>query len=246
MFRTLSALVCLAVAPSAKAQIEFSVEADRDVYAASDTLRLTYTVVNTTQDPVTLPFGSYQTLTFQVGDLEGPFGYCGFLESPRDILLGPGESVDVGAGNGAGFEGDPDCYDLVLDDPHVLALAPGDYVVAAQLLTENVGGVTAMTTITLMEPVSSAPDAAETGFSLGPGAPNPTAGSTTLALRVVGSQQVRLDVLDVLGRVVRSMAVAVSGERRVPVDLADLPPGAYVVRATSGDAVRMVSVVRSH
>lgn len=248
MLRLLAALACLVTASAPSAQvIEFDVTADRSVYTTSDTLRLTFAVFNPTPDPLTLSFGSYQTLVYQIGGLNGPFGYCGFLEMPFDIVLGPGESVDVGVGNGAGGgEGPgPDCYDLVLDGPNVPTLAPGDYVVTAQLLTTNFSGVTDTTFITLVDPLASGPGTAEAGFSLGPATPNPTVGSATLSLRTHGSQEVRLDILDALGRVVLSQAVTVSGERRVAVDLAGLPSGAYVVRAISGDAVRTVSVVRS-
>lgn len=69
--------------------------------------------------------------------------------------------------------------------------------------------------------------------------PNPTVGPITVRVADAGGSQT-VDVLDVLGRLVRSTVVPSSGE--VTLDLSGLPSGVYAVR--SGRAVVRVTVRR--
>ncbi|WP_420455212.1 T9SS type A sorting domain-containing protein [Rubrivirga sp.] len=63
--------------------------------------------------------------------------------------------------------------------------------------------------------------------------PNPTLGRAIVRLALSTQATVRLDVIDVTGRVVwkSSPTVLGAGDAALPVSLAGVPPGAYVVRA---------------
>ncbi|MEM6289600.1 MAG: T9SS type A sorting domain-containing protein, partial [Bacteroidota bacterium] len=79
-----------------------------------------------------------------------------------------------------------------------------------------------------------------------PPAPSPFREATALRFRLDAPADVRLDVLDVLGRRVASVAGAYgAGEHAIPLDGADLAPGLYVVRLAAGGAVRTRTLVRS-
>lgn len=247
MLRALAALTCLFAVSAPSAQVTFAVEADRPQYTTSDTLRLTFTVTNPTPDPVTIAFGSGQTVSYEVGGLNGPFGYCFFTTMSFDLVVGAGESAVVAGGKfDLGSPGEPGCYDLVFDDPALPALAPGEYEIEARLLATNLPPVTATTSLTLREPVASEGPADTRRFSLGPSVPNPTTGVVRVALRVDGPREVRLDVLDARGRVVWTEVGVVSDVQTVRLDLSDLPAGLYLVRAMSGGEVRAVRAVRAH
>ena len=65
--------------------------------------------------------------------------------------------------------------------------------------------------------------------------PNPTAGPTALALTLRQPEAVRVDVLDVTGRVVAvAEAVLGAGRQRVALDLGALPAGTYLARVAAG------------
>ena len=64
--------------------------------------------------------------------------------------------------------------------------------------------------------------------------PNPTSGRVTVRVALGEAADLRLDVADVLGRVVQSSSHAVqAGPASVGLDLATLPAGVYVVRASA-------------
>ena len=72
-------------------------------------------------------------------------------------------------------------------------------------------------------------------FALSAPAPNPAAGVTRASLVVREAQAVRVDVLDVLGRLVATVfdgAVSPEAPTAVTVDAGGLPAGLYVLRAT--------------
>lgn len=80
-------------------------------------------------------------------------------------------------------------------------------------------------------------------------APNPATGDATLTLDVPRVSSVRLEVLDVLGRVVArplESADLGAGQHTVPLDTARLGGGLYVVRLTVGSEVvsRSLSILR--
>ena len=68
--------------------------------------------------------------------------------------------------------------------------------------------------------------------------PNPTAGRTTVRFGLGEAAVARVDVLDVLGRAVRSAAArpAGAGPAAVSIDTAGLPAGRYVVRVLADGA----------
>lgn len=69
--------------------------------------------------------------------------------------------------------------------------------------------------------------------------PNPSAGPLRVALASRDGGAVRLELLDVLGRVVRERSVAVAAggaEEAVALDVSGLAAGAYALRASAGEA----------
>lgn len=80
--------------------------------------------------------------------------------------------------------------------------------------------------------------------------PNPTAGALTIEYAFETAGPVRIDLVDVLGRVVRTEevpgALAHTGNGRHTVSTSGLPVGVYVLRLTGGTAVvaRSVTVAR--
>ena len=79
-----------------------------------------------------------------------------------------------------------------------------------------------------------------------PPAPHPIRGATRLRFVLGTASDVRLEVLDVLGRSVLAVGGAYgAGEHAVALDGAALAPGAYVVRLAAGGAVRSAVIVRA-
>ena len=77
-------------------------------------------------------------------------------------------------------------------------------------------------------------------------APSPFRGRTRLRFRLAAAADVRLEVFDVLGRRVASLAGAFGdGEHAVPLDGAALAPGLYVVRLEAAGEVRTRQLVRA-
>ncbi len=74
-------------------------------------------------------------------------------------------------------------------------------------------------------------------------APNPFSERTVLQFNATG--QVRVDVLDAIGRLVRTNTVAGSGPVRVGIDLAGEPVGLYVVRIAHGDQTFNICAVKA-
>ena len=77
--------------------------------------------------------------------------------------------------------------------------------------------------------------------------PNPARDRATVSLRLPAAAAVRAEVFDALGRRVAAADASLgAGFQTVPLALADLPAGLYVVRVTAGDdvAVRRLTVVR--
>jgi hypothetical protein len=89
------------------------------------------------------------------------------------------------------------------------------------------------------------------GVSLGLPRPNPSRGRTVLTLQLSTESAVRVEVLDVAGRHVRTLAAGRlgSGAREISFDGRDdagrdLPPGVYRVRARVGDAESSRTIIR--
>ena len=77
-------------------------------------------------------------------------------------------------------------------------------------------------------------------------APSPFRAATRLRFRLDAPLDVQLEVFDVVGRRVASLAGAFSmGEHAVSLDGSPLAPGTYVVRLSAGDVVRTGLVVRA-
>lgn len=113
----------------------------------------------------------------------------------------------------------------------------------------HVGGVTYGTPIfafpTSGEPGATAPAASK----LGPVHPNPVRSALTVAYELAAPQDVTLEVVDVLGRRVRTLDLGArpAGPSEARIEAAGLAPGLYVVRLLSGGEVigtRRVTVVR--
>ena len=86
-------------------------------------------------------------------------------------------------------------------------------------------------------------------FALAAPAPNPATGLARTALVVREAQAVRVDVLDVLGRLVATVfdgAVSAETPAAITVDASGLPAGLYVIRATGErfQATRALTVTR--
>jgi hypothetical protein len=93
----------------------------------------------------------------------------------------------------------------------------------------------------LTTPPGPAPD----GLRLRVG-PNPARGGTTVRVGPDRTLEVRVDLLDLLGRRVRTLfvgTVAAGTERVVPIRPGGLPAGAYVVRASTASASATARVV---
>lgn len=95
--------------------------------------------------------------------------------------------------------------------------------------------------------VSSAPAPNHDGVQLFV-APNPVSSSATLLLALDHAQTVRIDLVDLLGRVVAEIASGTfpAGKNRFRWDATNLAPGTYVIRSETGDATvtRSVTVAR--
>jgi hypothetical protein len=91
-------------------------------------------------------------------------------------------------------------------------------------------------------------EAAPPAFSLEANYPNPFTRSTTIAYALPAAADVRLEVLDVLGRRVRTLVESeqAAGRHRHSFEAAGLSSGVYVYRLRTGDrtATRMMQVVR--
>lgn len=82
---------------------------------------------------------------------------------------------------------------------------------------------------------------------LGAVGPNPTRSAARLPITLAVPSEVRLSVLDALGREVGGWQGALAaGEHRLPLALGGLPPGVYAVRVAAGEAsaTARVTVVR--
>ena len=91
---------------------------------------------------------------------------------------------------------------------------------------------------TAAEPVAQAPVSFEAY-------PNPTAGALTLAVGLATPAEARIDLVDMLGRVVRTVHLR-SGEARAELPTDGLDAGVYVARLTASEvrATRTVTVLR--
>ena len=79
-----------------------------------------------------------------------------------------------------------------------------------------------------------------------PASPSPFRNATTLRFRLDAASDVRLDVLDVLGRSVASLGGAYGpGEHRLSLDGTPLAPGLYRVRLQAAGTVRTQTVIRA-
>ena len=79
-----------------------------------------------------------------------------------------------------------------------------------------------------------------------PAYPNPFRHRATLTYTLPRAAKVRLDVFDVLGRRVRTLAGGFlsAGMHRVPFEAGNLPPGVYTIRFSAGKFVETQRVVR--
>jgi len=64
--------------------------------------------------------------------------------------------------------------------------------------------------------------------------PNPTSGLTTVQIDGVENQNLRLEIINLVGKTLRSIPIPI-GENRVTFDAATLAPGVYFYRMQSGD-----------
>lgn len=101
---------------------------------------------------------------------------------------------------------------------------------------------------TLDNGVLDAPGELVTAFALEPIAPNPARGAAPVRFAMPRGGDVRVSVLDVMGREVRVLAdgAFAAGRHSVTLESATLPPGLFFVRVQSGGAslTRRVAIVR--
>lgn len=142
-----------------------------------------------------------------------------------------GGTDDIPIGLFAGMVGDPD--------------APGVVVAGSTCRGTWVGTLSTESMLVGLRDEIAAP----AGLALGVPAPNPTGDRASVEVRVGAGGRLRVDVVDVLGRTLAVLAdgpVPAGDVRTLRIDVRDLPPGTYVVRATVGDATatRPLTVVR--
>lgn len=91
----------------------------------------------------------------------------------------------------------------------------------------------------------AAGDASAPGLELQPIAPNPAAGASVIRFRTPAHVRVRVDVLDVRGRRIATLADEVrgAGSHSVTWDPGDLPDGVYFVRARAAGATATLKLV---
>ncbi|MCH7640236.1 MAG: T9SS type A sorting domain-containing protein [Bacteroidetes bacterium] len=93
-------------------------------------------------------------------------------------------------------------------------------------------------TLKLSQPLTPAeePDVLPAGYALGQSRPNPFLGSTTISYTLPEAVHVRLEVYDVLGRLVRTLVDApqAKGTHEVAFVAAGLPAGVYTYRMRAG------------
>ncbi|PAP75810.1 SMP-30/gluconolactonase/LRE family protein [Rubrivirga marina] len=86
------------------------------------------------------------------------------------------------------------------------------------------------------------------GLTIETVAPNPSRGLTAVTIRLDRARAVGMDVVDALGRTVRTLDLGplAAGEHRAEVDLGGLAPGVYTVRLEAGGqrVTRAVTVAR--
>ena len=128
------------------------------------------------------------------------------------------------------------------------AAAAGTNLLVSGTVTAT-GTLEASQVVVLTAPRTTATDAAPAGLAIARVFPNPTTGSATLRYAVATAANVRVTVLDVLGRTVLTATdgPAAAGDHEVRLDTAALPAGVYVVRlSVDGQAAstRTLTVVR--
>ena len=107
---------------------------------------------------------------------------------------------------------------------------PGGVVTAADYPEAGEGRITIGTTTDAEDDAAEAPQA----FALAGLFPNPAQGQLSLRVDLADASDVRVSVVDVLGREVAATSAALgAGRHTVPLDLARVAAGAYVVRVTA-------------
>ena len=78
------------------------------------------------------------------------------------------------------------------------------------------------------------------------GYPNPMTEGSTIRFGLPDAVDIRLELVDMLGRRVRTLAAGfrTAGWHTVRLDAADLPAGTYIYRLSAGDVVRSRTIVR--
>lgn len=96
-------------------------------------------------------------------------------------------------------------------------------------------------TSTAVDTPEHAPDA----LTLAPAGANPVRGTLAVRLGLPTATRARVDVVDVLGRTVATLADAdgPAGWQTVSADVSDLAPGVYVVRAVAGSRMASMRIV---
>jgi subtilisin family serine protease len=158
----------------------------------------------------------------------------------------------ISGGIGREESGTGDCAMIMGAGP--IALAPGaDTVVAFSLIAGadlaglQVSAAAARAHFAAMGGTPGAPVLLPQELSIGPSHPNPFDGSTTIEYRIAQEGPVSLDLYDMLGRHLGTLASGFQGKGSYHVPLT-LPPneaeGAYIVRLRAGDAVVAEKIVR--
>ncbi len=127
--------------------------------------------------------------------------------------------------------------DLTVGQPAVGRVAQGTFEVELSFVVVAEGGN-----------VSTDPGAAPLAFELEASYPNPFASSAIIAYTLPEASEVQVEVFDVLGRRVRSLADGeqAAGRHTVTFEAQGLPSGVYVYRLKAGThtATRRMQLVR--
>lgn len=174
-------------------------------------------------------FGGWVT-SLHVGDngllfAGGSFSRAGTVDA-RNLAAWDGTDwTAVGAG------ADDTVFDLATDPSGALYLA-GDFDRIGEVVTPRIGQIVGIAVESEPTPTEPAPDEVAVY-------PNPTTGRASLQLTIApGDEPIRIELFDPLGRRVARFHEGrrTSGRASLPLDLRDLAPGVYTIRATVGSS----------
>ena len=232
------------------ADVEASITPQSVVLAAGEQSRITFTVRSRNTTEMEQNIVAWTEISIPNGNTYGP------VTGPREFVLAAGEmtgptksrlTIPAFAPEGTyvlrlyvadeatGEIIDQDAFDFVIGEPTPTKVAPEAQ--AAQPLPEGWEVVQLGTDDAPL--ATTDPEA-----SFGAVFPNPTAGSVTLPFTLAADADVRISVVDALGReVLVATDARQAGAQRATLNTSGLAPGVYVVRLDVAGTVRSQRLV---